>query len=476
MKVAIPSSPTASTASKNLIEIRSIVCEPTKNKSTLLSVAFESLGCRLNHSESASLEGGFAAEAFRVVDARQRADIVVINTCFVTGQAEAKCRALIRRTLKKAPNTFIVVTGCYAQGDVSALQKMDGIDLIVGTEGKMALPELLRQTFKDEVSFIQGRPQKCPEPLVIHSPRIRRDDFTIPVLPVRETLTRPNIKIQDGCDFFCTFCIIPHTRGRSRSRRFDDVLREAAAWAARGHLEIVFTGVNLGEYRSDGRDLCDLITAIEKIDGLRRIRLSSIEPTTLPEKLLDLMGQSNKLCAYLHLPLQSGCDRILSDMDRRYTRAEYLSLARSALKKIPNLCLGSDVMVGFPGEDAAAFQDTLSLIESLPFSYLHVFPYSRREGTRVTRTHLQEVDPATIKARSATLCSLSDERRLAFLTQAVGEEVEVLFENLNDAGLFSGFTSNYLRVGVHSQEDLSGQIRHVRINQVEKGLAVGKLL
>ncbi len=463
-------------ASTNLIEIDAIDHKPREIRPRHLSIAFESLGCRLNHSESASLEGGFDPTEFRVVGAGQGADIVVVNTCFVTTQAESKCRGLIRRILKKSPNTFIVVTGCYAQADVDALQKLGGIDLIVGTEGKMALPELLREAFEQEVSFIQGLPQKCPLPIVFHSSRISREDFTIPALPVRETLTRPNVKIQDGCDFFCTFCIIPHTRGRSRSRRFDDVLREASAWAARGHLEIVLTGVNLGEYDSDGHDLCDLIEAIEQVDGLKRIRLSSIEPTTIPEKLLDLMASSKKLCAYLHIPMQSGSDRILSDMDRRYTREEYRELAQSAIKKIPNLCLGSDVMVGFPGEDEAAFQETYSLIESLPFSYLHVFPYSRREGTRVTRTDLRAVDPLTIKARSAQLCSLSNERRQAFLSRAVGEKVDVLFENLNDEGIFSGFTENYLRVGINTDNNLSGQIHPVRIEGVKKGFAIGSLM
>ncbi len=465
-----------SARSTGLIEIEAFAPAVKKSKLPILSVAFESLGCRLNHSESASLEGGFEAAEFRVVGTGQRADIVVVNTCFVTTQAEAKCRGLIRRTLKKAPNTFIAVTGCYAQADVDALKKVGGIDLIVGTEGKMTLPLLLREVFEKEVAFSLGLPQKCPLPIVFHSPRISRDNFTIPTLPVLETVTRPNVKIQDGCDFFCTFCIIPHTRGRSRSRRFDDVLREVSDWAARGHLEIVLTGVNLGEYQSEGYDLCDLIEAIEKIDGLKRIRLSSIEPTTLPEKLIALMARSKKLCAYLHLPLQSGCDRILTDMDRRYTREEYHELALSAIKKIPNLCLGSDVMVGFPGEDEAAFQETLSLIESLPFSYLHVFPYSRREGTRVTRTNLQAVPPAIIKARSAKLCSLSDERRQAFLTQAIGEEVEVLFESLTNTGLFSGFTANYLRVGINTDKDLSGQIHRVRIDGVTNGLVIGSLL
>ena len=433
------------------------------------TVAFYALGCRLNQSEAASLEGGFAAEGFRIVHPETAADIAVINTCSVTHQAEAKCRALIRRILRKKPETFIAVTGCYAQAGVAALKQMEGVDLIAGTDRKTALPQLTRKV-------LEAGSGKRSAPMVFHSPRIARDDFTVPSMAVFDHVTRPNVKIQDGCDFFCSFCIIPYTRGRSRSRRFDDILLEAEIWAARGHREIVLTGVNLGAYASEGKDLTDLVDALSALDGLIRIRISSIEPTTVPLRLLDRMASpASKLCPYLHLPLQSGSDRILTAMGRRYTRREYSDFVREAVRHIPRLGLGTDVMVGFPGEDDAAFQETLSLLAGLPFSYLHVFPYSRRKGTRVTRTRLPAVPPAVIKARSRRLRALSDKKADAFREAAVGTTVPVLFERRSESGLFRGLTDHYLRVGVETDQPLEGRLRPVRIETVRDGIAIGRL-
>lgn len=431
------------------------------------TVAFQTLGCRLNQSESASLGAAFFSDGFRIVDEAAPADLCVINTCSVTEQAEAKCRNLIRRILKTNPETFIAVTGCYAQVGVEALRKIPGIDLIAGTEYKMDLPLLIRK-----VSDGRGLPKR-QAPMVFHTTKISRKEFTIKSDPAFDFATRPNIKIQDGCDFFCTFCIIPYTRGRERSRRMEDILLEVSIWAARGHREIVLTGVNLGEYRSQDRDLSDLIEGLEAIDGLRRIRISSIEPTTVSPRLLDQMAGSEKLCPYLHLPLQSGSDAVLAAMGRKYTRKEYYEFALEASEKIPNLGLGTDVMVGFPGEGEAEFQETVSLIESLPFSYLHVFPFSKRKGTRVNQMDLPAVHSSVIKKRSKFLCDLSRERRERFYRTVAGQTVEVLFEQKNEEGLFCGLTSNYIRVGVKSDDDLSGRLRPVRIVEAEGGLARG---
>ncbi len=453
-----------------------IESEFLKRDLPVFRVSFHTLGCRLNQSESAALEGGFAAEGFGVVAEAAPSDLCIINTCFVTSQAEAKCRNLIRRLLKRNPQTFVAVTGCYAQAGMAALSRIAGVDLIAGTDHKMALPALVRKVLEDKGAFEDGVIQKSERPIVYHSPRIARADFTISSLSVLAEATRPNVKIQDGCDFFCSFCIIPTTRGRSRSRHFDDVLREARDWAARGHLEIVLTGVNLGEYQSEGRDLADLIEALERVDGLARIRISSIEPTTVSDRLVDLMAASNKLCPYLHLPLQSGSDRVLNGMGRFYTRADYRTFVLEVLEKIPHLGLGTDVMVGFPGEDEADFEETVSLIEELPFSYLHVFPYSRREGTRVTRSELRPVHPSVIKARAARLCALSDRKRSAFYREAIGETVPVLFETLMADGRFSGLTPNFIRVATRSDIALSGRIEKIHIEAVSGKRAEGVLI
>jgi threonylcarbamoyladenosine tRNA methylthiotransferase MtaB len=434
------------------------------------AVSFHTLGCRLNQSESASIGAGFYSAGYQVVDEAAEADLAVINTCSVTEQAEAKCRNLIRKILKQNPKSFIAVTGCYAQVGLDTLRKMPGVDLIAGTEFKMDLPKLVEEV-------LDGRsPAKRSAPMVFHTPKISRSDFTIESYAAFDRATRPNIKIQDGCDFFCSFCIIPTTRGRERSRKLDDILLETSIWVARGHREIVLTGVNLGAYRSEGEDLADLVDALETINGLHRIRISSIEPTTVSDRILDQMARSGKLCPYLHLPLQSGSDAILSAMGRRYTRQEYIDFVQGAMARIPNLGLGTDVMVGFPGEGEKEFAETLALIEALPFSYLHVFPFSRRKGTRVTKMDLPPVASRVIKERSRILCDLSRRRRKEFYSRAIGKTVEVLFETRNEEGFFCGLTSNYIRVGVESDHDLSGRLGWVRIEQVTNGWAQGKLI
>lgn len=457
-----------------------VALKPDENQDSPLTVSFETLGCRLNQSESASLGASFFSKGFKVLNDEKPADLCVINTCSVTEQAEAKCRALIRRILKKNPKTFIAVTGCYAQVGVEALRRIPGVDLIVGTEYKMDLPLLIEGTL-DGSALV-----KRESPMVFHTTKISRNEFTVknerrnpfapgPTLsdPAFDFATRPNIKIQDGCDFFCSFCIIPYTRGRERSRRLEDILLEVSIWVARGHREVVLTGVNLGEYRSGERDLSDLIDALEAIDGLRRIRISSIEPTTVSDRLLDQMARSEKLCPYLHLPLQSGSDAILAAMGRRYTRREYREFVEKATETVPGLGLGTDVMVGFPGEGEAEFQETVSLIEALPFSYLHVFPFSKRKGTRVIQMDLPEVPPSIIKKRSKALCDLSKRRRERFYGTILDRTVEVLFEARNEEGLFCGLTPNYIRVGAASGRDLSGLLRPVRIREVSGGLARG---
>jgi len=461
----------SSTLSNNLIQLDTGADTAFLRMPRPFTVSLHALGCRLNQSEAGSLEGGFAAAGFQVVGQNRPSDIAVINTCSVTQQAEAKCRNLIRRILRRNPKTFIAVTGCYAQVGLEALRKMGGVDLIAGTDQKMTLPALVEALIEGVSPF-----QKRDTPLVFHSPRINREDFTVSNMAVFDHATRPNVKIQDGCDFFCTFCIIPYTRGRSRSRNFEDVILEANIWVKRGHREIVLTGVNLGEYRSQGKDLVDLIESLEQIEDLERIRISSIEPTTVSTRLLNLMARSEKLCSYVHLPLQSGSDAVLSEMGRRYTRQDYIDFVKEAVGKIPNLGLGTDVMVGFPGEDESNFQETLALIESLPFSYLHVFSYSGRKGTRVTRAHLPPVHPGVIKKRSKLLCDLSRKKRVSFYGQVVGQAVQVLFETRNKAELFCGLTENYIRVGVATDQDLSGQIRRVQIDAIRENLAEGSLI
>lgn len=421
--------------------------------------SLHTIGCRLNQAETAILGDQLRSRGYDLVEFGRPTDLVVLNTCSVTDNAEADCRHLIRKIRRAAPDAFVAVTGCYAQTGTDVLQQMEGIDLIVGTQYKMDLPRYLTSL------------ERRPAPEVLHTRTVSRDDFTIEGVGDYES-TRANLKVQDGCNFMCSFCIIPFSRGHERSRRPDDILREAAGLVARGHRELVVTGVNVGRYHCEGRSLDDVIGMLEGVPGLDRIRISSIEPTTISDPLMERMAGPSKLCRYLHVPLQSGDDGILETMNRRYRAREYAAFIEKAIRTVPDLGLGTDIMVGFPGETDAAFANTRALAADLPFSYFHVFSYSPRHGTAALK--LSETIPAgTIKARSEELCALSRAKRLAFYHQRVGRTVSVLFEARNHSGLFTGITDNYIRVGVPAEADLSNQFRPVRLTGAMDGLALG---
>ncbi len=428
--------------------------------------AFTSLGCRLNHTEAAGWAGQFAAKGYRIVPFGEDADLVVINTCSVTHRAEAHCRNTVRRALRRSPQAFVVVAGCYAQSGLDALREIPGVDMIVGTEFKDSFPEYL------------DRPRKLPDPVVLHSARISREEFEVPSTG-RHDSTRANLKVQDGCDFFCSFCIIPYTRGRERSRRFGDLVREAIELADAGHRELVLTGVNIGRYRSEDRTLADVSRRLEEIPGLDRIRITSIEPTTVEERLLAQMAEEGKLCRYLHLPAQSGSDRVLAGMGRRYTAAAYREFAEAACARVEGIGLGTDVIVGFPGETEADFEETCAWLGGMPFAYYHVFSYSRRAGTGAAKMDGLPA-PEAIASRSRRLRALSDQRRAAFARSHVGRTVDVLFEKQDDAGRWTGLTDSFLRVAVVSGAPLQNRLEAVRIvgtatEEDAPGLAIGSL-
>ncbi len=422
------------------------------------------IGCRLNQAETALLADRLKQRGYRLVEFGQATDLLVLNTCAVTEQAEADCRALIRRTLRRSPWAFIAVTGCYAQTGAEALRRLPGVDLIVGTQYKLDLAEYL-----PPASAIRKR----PVPELLHTRTIAREEFVLPGAGAYET-TRANLKIQDGCNFMCSFCLIPYARGRERSRHLDDVLREAEALVARGHRELVLTGVNIGRYTCGGRSLLDLIQALERIEGVERIRISSIEPTTVPEALLDHMATSPKLCRYLHVPLQSGDDTLLEAMNRRYRVRDYVALVEQAITRVPDLGLGTDLLVGFPGETERQFANTRAVAADLPFAYFHVFSFSARPGTAAARLD-DRVPAATVKARCRTLAALSRAKRLAFCQRYIGRPVAVLFEHQEPDGRWTGLTDNYLRVGVRSATPLANQLRTVVVTGAMDGLALGHL-
>ncbi|HQV10439.1 MAG TPA: tRNA (N(6)-L-threonylcarbamoyladenosine(37)-C(2))-methylthiotransferase MtaB [Nitrospira sp.] len=426
--------------------------------------SLHTLGCRLSQSETAMLGDSLTRQGYRLVEYGEKTDLLVLNTCSVTENAEKDCRYAVRKTLRHSPHAFVAVTGCYAQTGAAQLQTVPGIDLIVGTQFKMNLPDYLPAP---------TQLRKQPEPELRHSRTIDREDFVLPGTAYSDS-TRALLKIQDGCDFMCSFCLIPFARGRERSRVADDVLREARELAIHGYRELVLTGVNIGQYSYQGMELVDLLQALEAIPEVVRIRISSIEPTTIPERLLQHMAASTKVCHYLHLPLQSGDDGILHAMNRRYDVREYEALVGQALALMPDLGLGTDLMVGFPGEDEQAFANTMRMAGRLPFSYFHVFSYSSRPGTPAARFEPQ-TPPAVIRQRSKTLAELSRTKALAFYQQQIGRTVSVLFEQGERDGFRTGTTANFTRVAVPADAVAAGSIHPVTITGIMDGLAYGHL-
>jgi threonylcarbamoyladenosine tRNA methylthiotransferase MtaB len=416
-------------------------------------IAVETLGCRLNQAESSIFVRQFMEKGYAWVEKTDEADLCIVNTCTLTAQAASKCRQRIRSIIRRNPDACVAAVGCHAQTAAEELRAIEGLDYIVGTSDKMRLPEIIRS------------PAKLPEPLVIRQ-RAARERFEIAGAGFYPLHTRANLKIQEGCNFVCAFCIIPKSRGPARSRDFDDVLREARLLVSEGHRELIITGVNVGTYEDRGRSLADVIEALENIDGLDRIRLSSIEPTTIEERLIGRMYGGTKLCRYLHVPMQSGDDGVLRRMRRRYTTRDLREFFESVLARVPDVGLGTDVIVGFPGETDEAFRSTCRFIESLPFNNVHVFSYSARKGT-ASYAMSGAVSRAVVARRSAMLRRLAAAKRREFCRAQKDRVVRVLFEDRDAAGRFVGFADNYARVGLRTDRDLANHLTDVRVTGVD---------
>jgi len=427
--------------------------------------SLHTLGCRLNQAETTILGEGLRKQGYELVAFGQPTDLLVLNTCSVTEDAERTARYVIRKTLKHSPQAFVAVTGCYAQTGADQLKGQAGIDLIVGHQYKLDLP-----TYLPPMQALK----KLAATEVYHSKTMSRDDFALPAYGEPDS-TRALLKIQDGCSAMCSFCIIPFARGHERSRNLEDVIREAESLVARGYREVVLTGVNIGQYvQGSGDDFCALLRKLDAVAGLERIRISSIEPTTVRDELLDMLASSPKICPYLHIPLQSGDDGILSAMNRRHSVRTYVSLIERAIAKISNLGLGTDLMVGFPGETHEAFHNTMALARELPFSYLHVFTYSPRPGTAAARMKGRVPAPVA-KKRSDLLRGLDAEKRLAFHKKHIGTTVTALFENGGCEGYGVGTTPNFVKVTVPGAEHLQNTIRPVVITAATDHGAIGHL-
>ncbi|MBI4310100.1 MAG: tRNA (N(6)-L-threonylcarbamoyladenosine(37)-C(2))-methylthiotransferase MtaB [Candidatus Omnitrophica bacterium] len=424
-----------------------------------MKVSFHTLGCRLNQSETASMQNSFEANGYTVVGAQQPADIVVINTCTVTQGGDADTRRLVHKINRLTPHARIALVGCQAQVQKEKLASLANVRWIVGNQRKMDLARVL-----DE--------HPNPQTAQVITPAIERQPFTLPAAAIDRAHTRANLKIQDGCDFFCSFCEIPYARGRARSRVFDDIVLEARALTAAGHKELILTGINIGTYQYEAKQLLDVIGALECIEGLERVRISSIEPTTIPIELFDRMGQG-KLCRYLHIPLQSGHNDVLTAMKRKYTVEQFNAFIGQARAKVPHICIGTDVIVGFPGETDRRFEATVDFLRGAPVDYIHVFSYSPRHMAK--SRWMETMSPAVIARRSRVLRELSTRKRRLYNESLLGTVQTVLCEEYKD-NCWVGLTDHYVRVKIKSGQDLHNCLVPVRLMSIDGQTVLGEIL
>ena len=405
--------------------------------------AYYTLGCKLNFAETSTIGRALLAQGIRSVRPQEEADICVINTCSVTELADKKCRTMIRKAAREHPGAFVIVTGCYAQLSPEEVADIEGVDLVIGAEKKLDLAEYL--------DLSVSKPSSAS---IIHSRT--KDIRSFRLSSSSDERTRHFLKVQDGCDYHCTYCTIPKARGRSRSGSVTEIVAEAERIASVGGREIVLTGVNIGDFgRGRGEDFFDLIRALDEVEGIERFRIGSIEPNLLSEKIIEYCARSRRIAPHFHIPLQSGSDEVLRLMKRRYDTELFRSRVSLIQELLPQAFIGIDVIVGTRGEEPEYFEDCYRFLESIPFSQLHVFSYSEREGTAaLSIDHV--VSPQDKHRRSQRLMQLSEERLKAFYSTNLGRELTVIWEHGNYNGLMMGHSENYIRVAQPYDEEAIG--------------------
>ena len=410
--------------------------------------AYYTLGCKLNFAETSTIGRALLAQGIRSVRPQEEADICVINTCSVTELADKKCRTMIRKAAREHPGAFVIVTGCYAQLSPEEVADIEGVDLVIGAEKKLDLAEYL--------DLSSSKPSSAS---IIHSRTKEIRSFRLS--SSSDERTRHFLKVQDGCDYHCTYCTIPKARGRSRSGSVSEIVAEAERIASVGGREIVLTGVNIGDFgRGRGEDFFDLIRALDEVEGIERFRIGSIEPNLLSEKIIEYCARSRRIAPHFHIPLQSGSDEVLRLMKRRYDTELFRSRVALIRELLPQAFIGIDVIVGTRGERAEYFEDCYRFLESIPFSQLHVFSYSEREGTAaLSIDHV--VSPQDKHRRSQRLMQLSEERLKAFYRSNLGRELTVIWEHGNYNGLMMGHSENYIRVAQPYDEEAIDTTTHL---------------
>ena len=429
-----------------------------------MKVALHTLGCKLNFAETSTIGGQFISNGCDVVNVKENADVYVINTCSVTENAERECRQVVRRFLRQNPEAFIIVTGCYAQLRPEELRAISGVDAVLGSSEKFNIFSFINDFEKNELA--------C----VFVKPTADLNEFGHAHSTDADSRTRAFLKIQDGCDYKCSFCTIPLARGKSRSMHPDEAVAEFVKLVESGYKELILTGVNVGDYgKSINSNLYELLDRLIKVEGDFRIRISSIEPNLLSDEIIELTASSEKICKHFHIPLQSGSNEILKLMQRRYIIEDYKILIDKINNRIPDAGIGIDVIVGSPGETEQNFIETHNFLKDLPFSYLHVFTYSERPQTKALEIN-NKVDVFERRERNNILRILSEKKRNNFYSRMIGKKLDVLFEHENHNGKMIGFSSNYIRVSHVYNKNLTNGIYPVKITSLEENICSGEIL
>lgn len=424
------------------------------------TAAYHTLGCKLNFAETSTIARQLSEAGYQKVSFEDRADVYVINTCSVTENADKECKQHVKRAMKSNPEGLVVVVGCYAQLKPEEISNIEGVDLVLGAKEKFNIPSYL-----DDL-------RKSQENGIVHSCEIEEADFFIGSYSIGDR-TRAFLKVQDGCDYKCTYCTIPLARGISRSDTIENVLKNAQEIAAKNIKEIVLTGVNIGDYgkgefgnKKHEHTFLDLIKELDLIQGIERIRISSIEPNLLKDESIELVSKSKNFVPHFHIPLQSGSDDLLKKMKRRYLTKLYSERISKIKEIMPNAAIGVDVIVGFPGETEEKFMETYQYLNHLPISYLHVFTYSERENTEAIA--MEGIVPiAERKKRNKMLRILSEKKKMAFYQTQIGQTLPVLWEHENKNDKMFGFTENYIRVQKPFDENAVNEIEWVKLDKIE---------
>ena len=423
-------------------------------------VAFYTLGCKLNFSETSTIARNFNDEGFDRVDFEEVADIYVINTCSVTENADKQFKQIVKKAIKRNDKAFVAAVGCYAQLKPEELAAVDGVDLVLGATEKFKITDYINDLSKND----RGE---------VHSCEIEEADFYVGSYSIGDR-TRAFLKVQDGCDYKCTYCTIPLARGISRSDALENVLKNASDISKQGIKEIVLTGVNIGDYgkgefgnKKHEHTFLDLVKALDKVDGIERLRISSIEPNLLKNETIEFVSQSRTFVPHFHIPLQSGSNDILKKMKRRYLREVYTDRVNKIREVMPHACIGVDVIVGFPGETDKNFLETYNFLNEMDISYLHVFTYSERDNTEAAE--MLDVVPMNVRnKRSKMLRGLSVKKRRAFYESQIGTNRTVLFESENKEGYIHGFTENYVKVKTPWNPELANTLHKINLTKIDE--------